>query len=89
MTTAEANNERATVEEFARTVACDCMDAQNAGLPAETIARQLLMLGISGAIAAGVPLDGLHNIEDYLAHVLAETKRTLMKTGNCLVGDIG
>ncbi len=63
MTTAEANNERATLDEFARAVARECMDAQNAGLPAETIARPLLMLGISGATAAGVPLDGHPQLE--------------------------
>ena len=77
MTTAETNNEQATMDEFVATIANACNDAQDAGIPAESAFRALITMGISGAVASGIPLEGEHGIDAYVTHLLKTTKQAL------------
>jgi hypothetical protein len=69
MTTAERNNERATLDEFTTALGQACEDAQDAGIPAESVARLLITTGILGALEAGVPRSGNHDIRRYMEHL--------------------
>ncbi len=77
VTTAEANNERATVEELDEELIGVVAHAQCAGLPDERIARQLVILGVIIAAKAGIPRQGLHDISAWLGHCHKAAGRAL------------
>jgi len=81
MTTAESNNEQATLEEYGDALQSAANDAINAGIRPETVARHMITCGISLALESGVPVVGLRNIDDYVEHLLKVTLAARLHTG--------
>ncbi len=87
MTTAEANNERMTLQEFGEAIDVACVDATQAGIPGESVARTLVTAGILGALEAGVPREGLFDVRRWVEHCVAQALEALDKAaeneGSC------
>lgn len=68
LTNAEANNERATLHELGEALDQAGIDACQAGIPAESVARMMVTTGILAALEAGVRRHGIHDIHRWLEH---------------------
>jgi len=73
VTSAEARNVDATVEEFEQQVRDAVGDARGAGLSADQVSRSLIMAGVLLALDAGVPTEGLHDIFGYVKFLTEKT----------------
>ncbi len=77
MTSAEARTLDATVEEFQDALEASLIDAENAGIDKQVIARALLVQGIGYAIAHAAPINAIHDIDAYLLFLSRKVKDKL------------